>query len=105
MDNIVPIIVLRCGYIRVQQTVIMPTILTVILIAVGLVAFFVVGMSLTLIFKGHNIRSEISDNEHMRARGIKCAIQETRELDGTCDTVCGGDCSSCAPRSKDTPEA
>ena len=45
--------------------------LIVILIAVGLVAFFVVGMSLTLIFKGHNIQSEISENENMRARGIK----------------------------------
>ena len=68
--------------------------LIVILIAVGLVAFFVVGMSLTL----------ISENENMRARGIKCVIQETRELDGldssSCDIACGGDCGSCSPERK-----
>lgn len=78
--------------------------LIVILIVVGLVAFFVVGMSLTLIFKGHNIQSEISENENMRARGIKCVIQETRELDGldssSCDIACGGDCGSCSPERK-----
>ena len=57
----------------------MSTILTVILIAVGAVAFFVVAMSLTLIFKGHHIDSEISTNKDMQRLGIKCAVQETRE--------------------------
>lgn len=88
----------------VQFTGDMSNMLIVILIAVGLVAFFVVGMSLTLIFKGHNIQSEISENENMRARGIKCVIQETRELDGldspSCDVSCGGDCGSCSPERK-----
>lgn len=77
----------------------MSTTWLVILIAVGVVAFFVVAMSLTLIFKGHNIKSEISENENMRSRGIKCVIQETRELDGAeredCSLSCGGDCGSC----------
>mgnify|MGYP005802671937 CR=1 FL=1 len=79
----------------------MSSTLLVMLISVGVVAFFVVAMSLTLIFKGHNIKSEISENENMRERGIKCVIQETRELDNemygsSCDVnVCGGDCSSC----------
>ena len=91
-----PIILLRCGYMSVQFVENMSNALIVILIAVGLVAFFVVGMSLTLIFKGHNIQSEI--------RGIKCVIQETRELDGldssSCDIACGGDCGSCSPERK-----
>ena len=83
----------------------MPAWLIVLLCAIAAVAFFVVGMSLTLMIKGHNIDSEISENKHMRERGIKCAVQETHELDAeragkkaACDdtTVCGGNCSSCA---------
>lgn len=62
-------------------------------------------MALTLIFKGHNIKSEISENENMRERGIKCVIQETRELDGgdagDCGISCGGDCASCSPEERD----
>lgn len=82
----------------------MSSVLIVILIAVILVAFFMLAMSLTLIFKGHNIKSEISENENMQALGIKCAIQETRELDGlaasSCNISCGGDCGSCGPEEK-----
>ena len=76
----------------------MSNLIVVILFAVGIVAFFALGMSLTLIFKGHHIKSEISDNEHMRERGIKCAVQESREQDasGDCGDLCGdSDCSSC----------
>lgn len=69
------------------------------LIAVG---FFVVGMSLTLLFKGHPLDSEISTNKNMQRLGIKCAVQETREADGSADCApgdplsgCGGNCSSC----------
>ena len=57
----------------------MSTILTVVLIAAGAVGFFVLAMSLTLIFKGHHIDSEISTNKDMQRLGIKCAVQETRE--------------------------
>lgn len=57
----------------------MSPILTVILISIAAVGVFVLGMSLTLIFKGHNIDSEISTNRHMQERGIKCAVQESRE--------------------------
>lgn len=86
----------------------MSTTLIIILISIGLVAFFVLAMSLTLMFKGHNIKSEISDNENMRERGIKCVIQETRELDAeaaglsSCDeNVCtSGDCASCSTAGK-----
>lgn len=74
----------------------------VVLCAVGAVAFFVVGMSLTLMIKGHHIDSEISTNKEMQRRGIKCAVQETREADGTaaCSDPsplagCTGNCGGC----------
>ena len=57
----------------------MPTWLIIILLAILAVGLFVLAMSLTLIFKGHHIDSEISTNENMRKLGIKCAVQETRE--------------------------
>ena len=73
------------------------TILIVILIATGFVGFFFVGLSLTQIFKGHDIDSEIATNKDMQRLGIKCAVQESREDTGTdcADIGCHGNCSSC----------
>lgn len=80
----------------------MPTWLIVLLCAVGAVAFFVVGMSLTLMIKGHHIDSEISTNKDMQRLGIKCAVQETREADGSAECSdshaavgCSGNCGAC----------
>ncbi|MDE6623966.1 MAG: hypothetical protein K2K30_06225 [Alistipes sp.] len=81
----------------------MPLWSIVLLCSVGAVALFVIGMSLTLMFKGHHIDSEISTNENMRRLGIKCAVQETREADGTAVCAddasplsgCTGNCSAC----------
>ena len=77
----------------------MPNWLVVILFAVGAVAFFGIALSLTLIFKGHHIESEISTNPNMKKLGIKCAVQENREdiAAETCDTdsVCTGNCAGC----------
>lgn len=58
---------------------------------------FALGLSLTLIFKGHHIKSEISENENMQKLGIKCAAQQMREEE--CDLRNGalGDHSDCAP--------
>lgn len=72
-------------------------ILIVILIAVGCVGFFFLGLSLTQIFKGHDIDSEIATNKNMQKLGIKCAVQESREDTGTdcADIGCHGNCSSC----------
>lgn len=70
----------------------------VVLVAIAFVAFFVVGMSLTLIFKGHHIDSEISTNKDMQRLGIKCAVQEAREESGEddCrDVGCTGNCAGC----------
>lgn len=52
----------------------MPNWLIIFLIALAAVAFFTLAMSLTLIFKGHNIDSEIATNKNMRRLGIKCAV-------------------------------
>ena len=73
------------------------TILIVILIAIGFVGFFFLGLSLTQIFKGHDIDSEIATNKDMQRLGIKCAVQESREDTGTdcADLGCHGNCSSC----------
>lgn len=80
----------------------MPAWLIVILCATAAVGFFVIGMSLTLMIKGHFIDSEISTNKDMQRLGIKCAVQETREADGTaqCSDAsalagCSGNCGAC----------
>lgn len=72
--------------------------LVVIGISILAVGFFVLGMSLTLLIKGHNIDSEISTNKDMQRLGIKCAVQETREdmAADDCDhNVCSGNCAGC----------
>lgn len=77
----------------------MPSWLVVILFAVAFLALFVLGMSLTLIFKGHHIDSEIATNENMRRLGIKCVVAEAMEQQAEEDcaaTPCAGDCNSCA---------
>ena len=73
------------------------TLLVVVLVSIGLVGFFFLGMSLTQIFKGHDIDSEIATNKNMQRLGIKCAVQESREDTGTdcVDIGCHGNCSSC----------
>lgn len=81
----------------------MPAWLIVVLCSVAAVALFVAGMSLTLILKGRHIDSEISTNKNMQRLGIKCAVQETREADGTADCSgsgtelpgCTGNCGGC----------
>ena len=77
----------------------MPTWLIIILLAILAVGLFVLAMSLTLIFKGHHIDSEISTNENMRKLGIKCAVQETREQmtgleDCASEPGCSGNCAA-----------
>ena len=62
--------------------------------AIAAVGLFALGLSLTLIFRGHNIKSEIGENEHMRERGIKCAIQTMQDEAGETP---GGGCASPLP--------
>ncbi len=50
----------------------------VFLIAIAVVAFFVLALSLGLILRGRHPESEIGDNRHMRSRGIECAARQMR---------------------------
>lgn len=85
----------------------MATWLIAILCSVAAVALFVLGLSLTIIFKGHYMESEISTNRNMQRLGIKCAVQETREDTGTadCGSPCTGNCSACDIEHAQKPEA
>ena len=78
----------------------MPSWLVVILVAIAAVGLFVLGLSITIIVKGHFIDSEISTYKNMQKLGIKCAVQETREDMGLADcdddaAGCSGNCSAC----------
>ena len=54
----------------------MSTWLITFLFGVGAVALFMVGLSITLMVKGHHIESEIETNREMRKRGIRCARKQ-----------------------------
>ena len=79
----------------------LPSWLLVVGIAIVAVGLFVLGMSLTLMIKGHHIESEISTNKEMQRRGIKCAVQESREAQthaddcASQDPLCSGNCAGC----------
>ena len=76
----------------------MPSWLIVVGISIVVVGFFVIGLSLTLMLKGHHIDSEISTNKDMQRLGIKCAVQETREdmaAESCDDNPCSGNCAGC----------
>lgn len=81
--------------------------LVVLIASIIFVGLFALGMSLTLIFKGHHIESEISTNPNMRRLGIRCAVEEARSAAGAaCDPAgadardglgssCSGNCAAC----------
>ena len=72
----------------------------VILCAVAALAGVGAGFWRPLMVKGHHIDSEISTNKEMQRRGIKCAVQETREAMQQADCsdtsgLCSGNCAGC----------
>ncbi len=72
--------------------------LLVLLICIGSVAFFVIGLSITIMAKGHFVDSEIATNKNMQDLGIRCAVQESRtdEQGVSCNDVgCSGNCAGC----------
>lgn len=82
-----------------------PTLL-VILIAIVVIGLMVLGLSITILRKGHYMQSEVGENEEMKKRGLKCASDEFRreeaEINGTeCDTFtsCSGGCGTCSDKS------
>jgi hypothetical protein len=90
-----------------SKTKIMATWLVILIFSVGAVVLFVVGMSLTLLIKGHHIDSEIATNKNMQARGITCAVQDARAAehngstgDLSCaDSLCGNhNCATCVEK-------
>ncbi len=70
------------------------------------VLLFVVGLSLTLMIKGHYIDGEIATNRNMRERGITCAVHDAAGAvpasalssgsSGCVDSPCGDKtCATC----------
>ena len=84
--------------------------LIVLIASIVFVGLFALGLSLTLIFKGHNIESEISTNPNMRKLGIRCVVEEARSESGagtdgpSCGPSCGGSCSACDSAASAAPE-
>lgn len=86
-----------------NNILIMSTFWVVLIVAVIAVGFFTVGMSLTLIFKGHHIDSEIGDNQNMKDLGIECASRQMRAeelrlkgIEGSSELgSCSHSCGSC----------
>lgn len=78
--------------------------MTTFYIAIGAVAFFMLGLSLTLMRKGRNIQGDVGENDDMRRLGLECTSQailrEQAELRGeTCVPAEGcatGSCSTCS---------
>ncbi|MFI3316024.1 MAG: hypothetical protein SNF93_00405 [Rikenellaceae bacterium] len=83
----------------------MSTFLFVFLFCVGAVAIFVLGLSITLMVKGHFVDSEIATNKNMQKLGIRCAVQESRtdEQGVSCNDVgCSGNCAGCEIETEET---
>lgn len=70
------------------------------IIAVAAVALMIVGLSITLMRKGHNIQGDVGDNDKMKELGLKCALKE--ELDTHCQNndAKGDSCSTCVGQSE-----
>ncbi len=79
----------------------MATWLVVLLVSVLAVGLMALGLSLTLMIKGHHIDGEISTNKNMRALGITCAVHDAvgaahNSVNSDKDYDCASSCASCA---------
>ena len=80
------------------------TLILAIIAAIIAVGLMVLGLSITLIRKGHHIQSDVGDNEEMKKHGIMCASAEFRREEAILrgedpDSVAGcgkGACGDCA---------
>ncbi len=79
------------------RTAIMSSFVLIVIVAAAAVGILVLGMSLTLIFKGHHIRSEIGENPDMKRLGIRCTADEMRRAEMRAGGECGGaaGCEGC----------
>lgn len=84
----------------------MTTVFLIIAIAAVCVALLMLGLSITLIRKGHHIQGEVGENDEMKKRGLKCAtteiLEEERALgllpdddEARCTPACANDCAVC----------
>ena len=65
--------------------------MVVFLVALAAVALLVVGLSITLMRKGHDIQGEVGENPHMRALGLDCALKDEHNPGG-CNPSSTTDC-------------
>ncbi len=69
------------------------------LIAIGAVALFVAGLSITLMVKGRNIEGDVGDNKAMKELGLRCTIEELGyekscpSASQECCATCGHNCN------------
>lgn len=60
--------------------------LFVFIVSIIFVGLMVLGLSITQIRKGHDLQSEVGENDEMKKRGLDCAshqiLREERELRG-----------------------
>ncbi len=78
--------------------------LIVLLFSIAAVALFGLGMSITLMIKGHFIDSEIATNKNMQNLGITCAVHDAQSeaMEGECqesDSV-SHNCATCSVTTK-----
>lgn len=85
----------------------MSTTLITVLIAIGAVALFVLGLSITLLRKGHDLESDVGSNREMKRRGIECASAQIRREEAErlgnksySPEGCDGSCGSCGTQDK-----
>lgn len=50
--------------------------MVVFLVAVVAVALMMIGLSITLMRKGHNIQGDVGDNPQMQSLGLECALKD-----------------------------
>lgn len=84
----------------------MSNFLIALIVSVVVVAIFVIGLSITLMRKGHNIETDVGSNRHMRALGLECASAQIRREEaarlGLKDQPLGCGESQCDSCSTDT---
>ncbi len=66
----------------------------VVVVAVVAVGFFALALSLTRIFKGHDIRGEVGTNPDMQRLGLKCPAKDDEQC--VPDPKGCGDCELCS---------
>lgn len=66
------------------------------LAAIVAVALLVVGLSITLMRKGHNIQGEVGENPEMRSLGLDCALKDETHPEGCAADYSTQNCATCS---------